>query len=323
MRHHFLLNPAAGRRSRVEEYRAKIESSCTARGVDFVIYETTCRGDATRYVRESSADTSTRHRFYACGGDGTLSETIRGGIGQEHVEFALLPIGTGNDFWRNFSCGEQFFDIDAQLDGVAAPLDAIRVGDRYCINMINIGFDCNVVATTAAIKRKRFVPNGFAYVAGIVVNLFRKFGTPMCLEWDGETVDRPLMLSAISGGGYCGGGFHSSPACSLSDGLLDLCMIEKVSRPTFLRLVGSYKDGSYLTNKLAQKYIRYLHTPLLSISFPAPTQVCLDGEIEVMSSLRIECVKDAIRFSVPQGSRLLSGGERAADASAAVTSTTR
>ena len=59
---------------------------------------------------------------------------------------------------RNFpEAGGDFLDIEAQLTGTVVDCDAIRysgmldgrVQTRYCANMFNIGFDCNVVDLTA------------------------------------------------------------------------------------------------------------------------------------------------------------------------------
>ena len=54
-------------------------------------------------------------------------------------------IPSGNDFIRNFDNKELFSDIEAQLDGDTVTLDLIKVNNDYCVNMVNIGFDCSVV----------------------------------------------------------------------------------------------------------------------------------------------------------------------------------
>ena len=73
MFHHFLINPAAGKGTYTEALVKKIERAAAARGVDYRIYTTARPGDATDYVRREVSASEEMHRFYACGGDGTLN----------------------------------------------------------------------------------------------------------------------------------------------------------------------------------------------------------------------------------------------------------
>ena len=93
-------------------------------------------------MRKTAAESSERLRFYACGGDGTLGEVVNGAAGQVNAEVGLIPIGTGNDFVRNFADAGDFFDIEAQVMGEARAIDLIKCNDRYGINVVNVGFDC-------------------------------------------------------------------------------------------------------------------------------------------------------------------------------------
>ncbi len=303
MIHHFLINPAAGKGKYTESLTRKINRACEKRGAEYRIHVTARPGDATDYVRETVRDTAHTHRFYACGGDGTLSETINGAPTAENAEFAVIPIGTGNDFDRNFTGFDNFFDIDKQLDGTAHKIDVMQCNDRYAINMINIGFDSNVAKKTGEIKRSPLVPTGLAYITGVAVTLCKPFGTKMKIELaDGETIDESLLLTVAAGGPFCGGGFKAAPRASLTDGLLDICVIKKMSRFKFLSLVGSYKAGTHLDLPEAKNLIRYYQTPSVRFTFDGPIGVCIDGEIEMTDHLHLSVLPRALAFSVPAGS---------------------
>jgi YegS/Rv2252/BmrU family lipid kinase len=307
MIHHFLINPAAGKGTLVEALKQKITRVCNARGVDYRIHTTTRRGDATDYVRAAVEQTAELQRFYACGGDGTLCETVNGAPLCDRAEFAVIPIGTGNDFEKNFSAPENFFNIEHQLDGVPTKLDMIRYNDRYALNMLNIGFDCNVAKKTGEIKRSPLIPSGLAYVAGVAVNFCKPFGTRIKVTMaDGQEINESLMLVAVAGGCYYGGGFKAAPRASLTDGLLDLCIIKKLSRAKFLGLIGSYKNGTHLEQEKAKPYISYYQTPSISFRFDTPTNICVDGEIEMTDRVDIVAVPAACSFSIPQGSSLIA-----------------
>ena len=306
MIHHFLINPAAGKGSYTEALARKIRRACSNCGVTYCIYTTKRPGDATDYVRAAVAENpNEKHRFYACGGDGTLSETINGAPCAENAEFAVIPIGTGNDFECNFTGLDNFFDIERQINGRVVKIDILRCNDRYALNMINIGFDSNVAKKTGEIKRSPMVPTGLAYVAGVAITFCKPFGTKMDITLaDGTHIHDSLMLTAIANGAFCGGGFKATPRASLTDGLLDICVINKVTRMKFLQLIGSYKKGTHLELPMAQDVIRYYQTPSVDFKFDAPLGICIDGEIEMNDHINISIVPHALSFSIPEGSGL-------------------
>ncbi len=300
MKHHFIINPAAGKGTHVNTLSKKIEAAATEAGIDFEIYYTTCIGDAAVYVASVMAADGERHRFYACGGDGTLSECVNGAPTDERAEFALIPIGTGNDFCRNFDDRAAFFDIARQIEGTPTPIDLIRYNDRYCVNMLNIGFDCHVVERTMKFKKSKLIPSGMAYTVGVAATLLHKLTTDMHIELeDGEVIDRPLLLMTVGNGRYYGGGYCAAPLASIDDGLLDVNIIEKVSRLTFLSLVGSYKAGNHL--ETAKKYVTYRRARTLCMHFAEETMLCADGETEYITDLAISLVPSATRFVLPLG----------------------
>ncbi len=317
MIHHFLVNPAAGKGKVTDALIRRIHRVCTARGVDYRIHITTRQGDATEYVRAVSAvQPDERHRFYACGGDGTLCEVINGAPRAANVEFGVVPIGTGNDFVRNFTDRDNFFDIDRQLGGEVHQLDMMRYNDRFALNMINVGFDCNVVKKTGEIKRSPLIPSGLAYGAGVAITLCKPFGTRFKVELeDGTVISENLLLAAVANGSCYGGGFHPAPRASLNDGLLDVAIIKKVSRARFLSLVGSYKNGTYLEKKGVENLLYYHKTKSVRMTFAGPINLCVDGEIEMTDFVEIEVVPGVLPFVLPQGSGLLSE-QKAAESAA-------
>ena len=305
MKHHFIINPAAGKGTHVQSLAKKIEESAKKHEIDYEIYMTKAPGDATDFVASTIAADTNLHRFYACGGDGTLGEVVCGAPLCEHAEFALIPIGTGNDFCRNFDDRAAFFDIDRQIAGEPMLIDLIRYNDRYCVNMLNVGFDCNVVERTVSLKKSKLIPSSMAYSAGVVSTLMHKMTTDMHITLEnGEVIDRPLLLMSVANGCFYGGGFRSNPRALLDDGLFDVNIIEKVSRLTFISLISSYKAGTHL--ETAAKYITYRQSKTLTMSFDKETLICVDGETSLATELAISLVPEAAKFVLPAGVRCRS-----------------
>lgn len=307
MRHIFIINPAAGKGKHVAELTERIRFACTARAVDFLIYTTTRVGDATEAVQRmcADADTDTPLRFYACGGDGTLGEVTSGMADCPHAQLALIPAGTGNDFVRNFTENQNFFDINAQLDGTPAPIDALRLDDRWCINMINIGFDCEVVCKKEDLNKKPYIPSKLAYIAGVALTFFKMPGIRARVSVDGAPYETmPLQLTTMANGTCCGGGFRSNPRASLQDGSIDLLQINPVSRLAFLRLIGSYQKGTHLDGDKNAKILRTLKCRTIDMEFDCDQNICIDGEVTQTRKLHIKAAPAAVQFSIPRGSAL-------------------
>ncbi len=306
MIYHFIMNPKSGRSDKQKKLEEMIKTACQARNLNYRIYYTTCPGDATEYVKSMIRISEERQRFISVGGDGTINEIVNSAPCNLNVEFGIIPYGSGNDFVKNFAKRDLFSNIEAQLDGDTVTLDLIKVNDYYCVNMVNIGFDCEVVRESDRLKKHKFIPAGATYYLGLIISFFRKFGTPMKIIFDdGEVIERELTLTAIGNGKFCGGGFKALPLAQLQDGLIDVCVIEKVSRLTFLSLVGSYKAGTYLEKKDIDKVIKYRRVPHFQMEFEAPLPICIDGEIKGAKKIDFSVVKNGFNFVIPKGSYML------------------
>lgn len=314
MKHIFILNPAAGKGGEVEPLKERIGAECARLGVEHYIHVTDKPGDATDFILRECAEGGRffgdNCRFYACGGDGTISEVLDGTARVDGAEVGVIPIGTGNDFCRSCTPRELYFDIEAQVCGKAVPLDAVKYNGRYSANMINIGFDCEVVKDVARIKRKSWVPGGLAYVMGVVRTLVRKPGAAFMLSIDGGEPERcELLLCAIANGPYCGGGFDALPMADLSDGRVNIIKIKNVSRIKFLSLVKNYKDGTLPQSRRADGLREYVSCSHAVFEFDRMQAVCVDGEIREMERLEIDVEPGRFRFSVPRGAEMGSALE--------------
>ena len=307
MIYHFILNPKSGRSPQQKKMEQEIVDACLKRQLSYHIYYTTCQKNSIIYVRSMIKEyPDERQRFICVGGDGTINEIANSAPGNPNIEFGVIPNGSGNDFVRNFTNRKFFMEIDRQIDGEVHSFDLIKCNDDYCVNMVNIGFDCSVVIEADKFRKFKFISPGISYILGVVVGFFfKKFGTKMKILFDnGETIDSELTLTAIGNGKFCGGGFKSAPKAVLTDGMLDICVIKKVSRLTFIQLVGPYKDGTFLENKKAQNIVEYRQEKHFKMEFEQPQPICIDGEITNAKTVDFTVIPGAFNFVLPKGSDL-------------------
>ena len=86
MKHYFVQNPNSGKNQKIDVIKECVIPAAEKAGIDYEIYDTTCKGDATRFCKEKAEEAKKAGenvRFYAVGGDGTLYEVVNGVVGYE------------------------------------------------------------------------------------------------------------------------------------------------------------------------------------------------------------------------------------------------
>ena len=281
-----ILNPAAGQGAALK-YKSNDSSE--------IVHITSGVGDAENYVCEICKTNPDTH-FIIYGGDGTLNEVVNGimnaGANQQ-ARISIVPVGTGNDFIKNFTEHGEY------------TVDVIKYNDRYSVNIINFGFDCNAVEEMMKLKKLPFIFGSLAYVLGVFITLMKPLGKKISLKFtdtnnNEQQYNGEFLLAAIANGSYYGGGFNAAPLASLTDGLLDIMVINKISRLKFISLVGDYKKGThmdYAKCKPTDKFdgvIDFFRCKSMEIN--NIDKICVDGEICYETSLKIDVIPQAITF---------------------------
>ena len=135
MKHIFIINPAAGKKDSRQRVYTMAEALKKKHNLDVECMLTKSRGHATALTR-AIAETGDYVRFYACGGDGTVNEIANGIAGFDNAAMTCIPIGTGNDFLKNFGADyEKFLDAENLWNGETQALDLIDCSGRYCLTI--------------------------------------------------------------------------------------------------------------------------------------------------------------------------------------------
>lgn len=305
MKHIFIVNPAAGNGKTLPALLQKITFSSQKLNIDYEIYHTTTVKDATKFVRKKLEENPEEtFRFYACGGDGTMNEVANAVACKPNAELAIIPNGTGNDFIRSFTHSENFSDIEKVISGRAVPMDIIKYGENYSLNILNIGLDCDVVKRVDEIKRASWVPHGMAYSIAIAHVLTKVYGTKFTLTTEnGEVFDGDHILAVFANARYYGGGYKPAPEAMLNDGLMDVCFFDKIPRTTMLKVLPTYKSGKYVETLDKTPYIHYFKCKKITFESPEFISVCADGELSPAKKFDIEVVPFGIKVVIPSGSK--------------------
>ena len=310
MRFIFIINPAAGKGNVTNSLQNSFLKAAEKARVHAYLYETKGVGDAELFVRKTlEANPNETICFIACGGDGTFNEVMNGCVCNDKAVCSVYPMGTGNDFVRNFPDAGDFKDLDAMFNGKIIKCDAIEYcgvidGEfrtRYCGNMFNIGFDCNVVDKTAELKQKPLIAGSAAYLLGVATMLIKKKGADLKIIADGKLIcDGPILLTSIANGSYCGGGVMSNPYASVQDGKIDISVIHQVGRLRFISLFPKYKKGTHLDVPSAKDIIFNRKADEVTVTpRNGIMRLCTDGEITDAEGVIFRIRPQAFNLLVP------------------------
>lgn len=300
MKHLFVINPAAGKQDCTKALVPKLKAAMEQRGLDYAIEITKAPRHGEELVRQYAA-AGEPLRVYACGGDGTLNEVAAGAAECPHVAVTQFPQGSGNDFIKLFGAGkERFFHLEALLDDPEeAPMDLIRCNGRWCVNICSLGLDARIGTSIAKYKRLPLVTGVGAYLISALVEVVRGVHQHLVVELDGaEKLDQRFSLVCICNGRWYGGSFHPVPTALPDDGLLDVLLVEPVSRLTVATIIGKYGQGRYQDYP---KLIAHRQVRALRLESEQPTSVNLDGELLLAREVEIRLVPKALNIFYPRG----------------------
>jgi diacylglycerol kinase (ATP) len=179
------------------------------------------------------------------GGDGALHGVLEH-VADSDVVFGLVPAGTGNDTAR--SLGIPVKDVDAAVDLVVAghvrTIDLARTDEAFVATVIASGFDSLVNERANAMTWPR---GNMRYNLAILAELRSFRPLEFTLTLDGRTIEREAMLVAVGNGPSFGGGLRICEGASMDDGLLDVVVINPVSKSKLLRVFPQVYRGTHVT----------------------------------------------------------------------------
>jgi diacylglycerol kinase (ATP) len=236
------------------------------------------RGDATALARKAAADGA--DVVAAVGGDGTLNEVINGLDGYD-TPLGVVPLGTANDFARQAGIPA---DADHAMDVILlrkpVRIDTASLNGRRFLNVSTGGIGAEATAETPsqvkqAIGQLAYAISGLRKLAAFEPNhgVFR--GGGYVLECD-------FLMFAVGSAMSTGGGTLVTPHASTTDGLLDLCVVERMGRREFARTVMRLRRGEHV----GEEGVHYVRLPELTIEGHKPISVNVDGEVS--DSRRLE-----------------------------------
>jgi diacylglycerol kinase (ATP) len=262
----FVVNPrSAGGRTMKRWKNTEIMLKSERVGGYHVAY-TSKVAEATQITREAIKE-GYQH-IIAVGGDGTTNEVLNGFYenGQKIAAssyFSFLATGTGSDFQRMFpdhDYKEAIFSIIRRERIIHC--DTVRVTytswdktgeSRYYINTADLGIGAE---TCMRVNQNSKQLGGFlTFLSAAIRTLFAHQNFQAQVLVDGIKVfsgSTPEIVAA--NGRFFGGGIMIAPEAEIGDGLLDLIIIEDISKGKFLLSMPAAYRGKHIRQSCVKTY---------------------------------------------------------------------
>ena len=299
MKYVFIVNPNSGYQKSKNELLEQL--NVNKDNIDYEIYITKSKDDATHYVDRYCQNYSENVVFVACGGDGTISEVVNGMIDHPNAILACYPCGNGNDFVKVYGGKSAFLASNYLKNAKETKIDVMQINNRYSINVINYGFEVTVCDVANRIKRKKIIGGNNSYTTGILVAIFNSMKNYCKLYVDNNLMyEGNILLSTFANGKYVGGKYCCAPYSDNEDGLMEVTYVKPISIFKFLSLVKYYENGTHLKEDKFKSIIKYIQANKVTIDTKKDVKVCIDGEIYSNNHFEIINHKRKIRFLKPE-----------------------
>ena len=218
----FIMNPFAGQR-KANRFLPDILALYNRAGYDVTAYMTGGPGDAVQTVERLAPSMDL---IVACGGDGTVNETISGILHSgADVPIGYIPAGSTNDFASSLGLSANILQAAQDtLEGSPLPYDVGDFGGRYFSYVASFGaFTRTSYATPQSIKNAL---GHTAYLLEGIQELSQIRKEHIRMEIDDLVVEDDFLFGAISNATSVGGILTLDPRqVDLSDGKFEILLV--------------------------------------------------------------------------------------------------
>ena len=175
------------------------------------------------------------------------------------------------------------------------------MNDRYCVNVLNFGFDTTVAITINKIRDQKGRTTKNAYTQGVLTALLKSMKNHYTVTADGELLNPEgvSLLCTLGNGQYVGGSFQCAPKAKLDDGLMEVCVVKPVSRFKFVKILPIYTNGQHLDNQSVSDIFIYRQAKRVHVKAAPGFAYSLDGEIIYSDDFIVEVMPNMLNLAVP------------------------
>jgi len=278
----FVVNPISGGKKK-KDIEKRVMADLDAALFDATFAFTAYAGHANELAAHAVADRV--DVVVAVGGDGTINE-IAAALNGTETALGIIPEGSGNGLALYLGIPLNERAAIRRLNRAEhMVIDSGSINGFPFFNMAGIGFDASVSDRFANDN----IRGPIGYMKAVLAEISTYKPKRYRLDIDGEVIDREAFMVSVANSPQYGNNAYVAPQASVTDGLLDVCIIHKFPLYTIPMMV------FHLFNKTADQsdYVEIIRGRHIRVEREAAATVHVDGEPKEMGALLDIKVKPA------------------------------
>jgi YegS/Rv2252/BmrU family lipid kinase len=241
-------------------------------------------------------------QFVCIGGDGTIHHIINGIMRQAYIEsdkikLAVIPIGTGNDWVKNYNIPrntENAVKVIQNNNSILQDIGLITLLENkkqiFFNNAAGIGFDAYVVKNLYRYKKW----GSLAYLFAALFSFKSYKNGTFSVFTDHKEHKSMFFMISIGIGKYSGAGMQLTDFKNHKEGYFDVTLIRSIKLLKVIANIAKLYNGSI--NELNE--VESIHVQELTTFGNTSLFIQADGEIIGNGDVRINVIPRAIQFII-------------------------
>jgi diacylglycerol kinase (ATP) len=302
---HVIVNPTAGQDQAILNTLNKV---FTEWEVEWELSLTKQAGDARQQAQAAAQNGVDVVAVY--GGDGTVAE-VASGLLDTPVPMAILPGGTANVLSIELGIPSDLMQaclLACDPQATVRKIDIGTINDRHFLLRVGVGFEADMVEQADRELKDKY--GVFAYLWSAVQNLYNPEIAHYQLTLDGQQVETEGLTCLIANSGNLGqAGMNLIPGIDVSDGWLDIMVIQQANLRALFDVIGSISGLKQVPlaektatqpNEQLQQSVQHWQAREVSLRTTPPQTVQFDGEILGKSPIHCQILPQAIKVVIPK-----------------------
>jgi YegS/Rv2252/BmrU family lipid kinase len=271
----FVINPVAGTKNK-QGLEAFIRKAADKAGLDYsIIYTSTTTNPLTlQHLGEEFGATD----MIACGGDGTVN-LVASAVKDTPMRLGILPVGSGNGLARTAGIPmrpKKAFEV--VLAGKAIDADSFCVNKQFGCMLAGLGLDAAVAERFSHSSKRGLI----TYTGESLVQFFKAHPYTFEIELPDFSFFTDAFFISVANSNQFGNNVTIAPLASISDGLLDVVIVQKMPKANLpfalLRQLRGNNKHLQIAELVGKKNILYFQVPWMRIHNRQHAPIHIDGD---------------------------------------------
>jgi YegS/Rv2252/BmrU family lipid kinase len=285
----FIVNPISHEIKGLD-IKKIIEMNLDSNQFEYEILYTQHAQHASKLAQDALVDSA--DIIAAVGGDGTVNE-VGGALIHSEAVLAIIPVGSGNGLARHLGIPVGLKKaINALNNGYSVVIDTATINEKTFLGVAGIGFDAHIAHKFALFGKRGF----FSYCQVALEEFPLYVPQSYLITIDGKQITRNAFILTFANSSQYGNNFIIAPKARVSDGYLDLVIIDDIPIDSIPQFLYRFWQGSLNDSRHFETH------PFKEITIQHPSiQAHLDGEpLLFENEIKVRIQPKSLKVLVPK-----------------------